>query len=363
MTDTLYFPGLGWEIELNRVAVTIFGRPIYWYGVMFALAFLLGVIYLLYRYKLFGLDDDRMIDVLLVASLCGVVGARLYYVAFTWGPTYTQDPLKIFRVWEGGIAMYGSIIGAVLGILLMCKIRGVKLLPLLDLFSTALILGQAVGRWGNFFNIEAFGSNTDLPWGMTSNRIVEYLTRNRAALEAVGMQVDPAAPVHPTFFYESVWCLLGFALLAWYTSRRRFDGELTLIYFGWYGLGRAFIEGLRTDSLMAGTVRVSQVLAVLCVIASAAALAYIHHKIRKADDPDYRMLYVNTPEGQAVLAGTFYQQKDRQPAPIAAAPRRVRFSRGSVRAVAPVSAQTGPRMRARRVGRYRVRRVRCGGKR
>lgn len=309
MSEALSFPGLGLTFDINRVAFTAFGIPVYWYGVIIAAAFLIGAVYTLRRVKTFGLDGDRFMDVILGGVVLGIVCARLYYVIFSWD-TYADDPITIFYLRKGGLAIYGGVIGVVIAALVVCKWRKVKLLPTLDLGVGGLLIGQAIGRWGNFVNIEAFGSNTTLPWGMYSSSISYYLQTQQAHLAAIGVAVDPTMPVHPTFLYESLWCLLGFLLVAFYTKRRRFDGELSLMYLGWYGLGRFFIEGLRTDPLLIGTIRVSQIVALLCVILSAVLLIVVHSRIRRANDPDYMPLYVNTPEGQAVLAGEFYKKKE-----------------------------------------------------
>lgn len=308
MTQTVSFPGLGIEeITLNRVAFTIFGHPIYWYGVIIALAFLLGITYLIKRAPAFGLDSDRVMDVILGAVIGGIIGARIYYVAFSWDQ-YRSNLADVVKIWEGGIAIYGGVLGGFLVGAIICRIRKVRFVPMADLAVGGLILGQSIGRWGNFVNVEAFGSNTSLPWGMASPSITEYLARHQAALAAQGVSVDPSMPVHPTFFYESMWCLLGFLLIALVTKHRRFDGELTLLYAGWYGAGRSVIEGLRTDSLMWGSVRVSQALAILLVIASILTWLLIRMKIKKSGDPEYLKLYVDTTEGQAILNKTFYQK-------------------------------------------------------
>ncbi len=297
---------LGREISLNRVAFSLFGRfDVYWYGILFGLAFVVAALYILRRCRAFGLDGDRVIDVLLGAVLGGLIGARLYYVVFSWD-YYKDDLRKIFSVREGGIAIYGSLIGAILAILLLCRLRRVKFLPLTDLFFSALLIGQAIGRWGNFINIEAFGSITEVSWGMRGDAITAYL--KAVGLLDVTATGNPA--VHPTFLYESLWCLLGFIVLALYTKRRRYDGELSLLYLLWYGAGRFFIEGLRTDSLMLGTVRVSQVVAAASVVAALALLVVNRRKIKAANDPGFMPLYVNTEEGKSVLAGTFYRKDD-----------------------------------------------------
>lgn len=310
MRESLSFPGLGLEFSLDRVAFRLGEWPVYWYGVLIAAGFLLGALYTMRRVKQFGLDSDRTMDVLMGSILIGIVGARLYYVAFSWD-TYKEHLSWIFNTRLGGLAIYGGIIGACLGAIVMCRWRKVKLLPFLDLSVGGLFLGQAIGRWGNFINIEAFGSNTTKPWGITSPTIQWYLQQNQDNLEKIGILIDPAVPVHPTFFYESVWCLFGFAFIAWFTARRRYDGELALIYCFWYGLGRFWIEGLRTDSLMLGTIRVSQMFALMCVIAAAAAMVVIRVRIRKKNSAAYLPLYVDTPEGQLIVAGRFYPVKKR----------------------------------------------------
>ena len=166
-----------------------------------------------------------------------------------------------------------------------------------------MILGQAIGRWGIFVNIEAFGCNTTLPWGMTGPAIVNYLASHQKSLAEIGVVVDPTQPVHPTFFYESAWCFLGFLILLYLTRHRRFDGQLTIFYAGWYGAGRFVIEGLRTDSLMWGGVRVSQALALVGSVAAFVILFAVMSKIKKADDPEYLKVFVLTPEGQKIVLG------------------------------------------------------------
>lgn len=308
--EPLSFPGLGLEFELDRVAFAIGGIEIYWYGIIISIGCLLGALFLMKKAKLFGLDSDRVIDVLMGALILGIIGARTYFVIFSWD-TFKDDILRVFNTRTGGMAIYGGVIGGILGGALMCKIRKVKFVPMLDLGLCGLMLGQAIGRWGNFVNVEAFGSNTTVPWGMTSPTIQSYLEYSKDNLAALGVVVDPQMPVHPTFFYESLWCLLGFAVMCFFINRRRFDGELSLIYLGWYGLGRFFIEGLRTDSLLIGsTVRVSQILALLCLIASVTFLVLIHSKIKRSGDNEFLQLYVNTEEGKAVVNGTFYSKKD-----------------------------------------------------
>lgn len=303
MEKVISFPGLGIdEIVLNRAAFTVFGFPIYWYGVIIATGFLLAIAYILRRCPEFGIDSDRALDVLLGVAVGGIVGARLYYVIFS-GQHYTL--MDILRVRDGGLAIYGGVIGGFLAGVLMCRWRKVRFLPMADATVGGVILGQAIGRWGNFVNVEAFGSNTTLPWGMAGKSIADYLAGRQAALAAQGIMVDPALPVHPTFFYESVWCLIGFILLALFVKRRRFDGEVVLFYFAWYGAGRGVIEGLRTDSLMLGSLRVSQLLAVLLVAVSVALVAWRLAKLKAAP----AALYAHTPEGRENAARSLQRRK------------------------------------------------------
>ena len=311
MTQTITFPGLGLTFEVNPVLAYLpeflGGLPIFWYGVIIALGFLAGALCFFARTKEFAVDADRAADVLLVAIVCAIVGARAYYVLFSW-ENYKDDLLRVFNIREGGLALYGGVTAAFLAGAIMCKIRRVKVLPVLDLASICLLLGQAIGRWGNFVNTEAFGANTTMPWGMTSSSIAGYLTMNREALLKVQMVVKPDMPVHPTFLYESLWCLLGFVVLSLFARRRRFDGQILLMYLGWYGLGRAFIEGLRIDSLLLGSLRISQLVAILCVIISVIVLAQISSRIKREGDDTYLMVYRDTEEGRQVIAGTFYKK-------------------------------------------------------
>ena len=259
MGTLVTFPGLGLEMTVERVAFTLFGVDVYWYGLIIAVGLMAGISIGYWKAKQFGINADRMTDVILVTVVLAVLCARLYYVIFYPGD---YDTLReIFNLRDGGLAIYGGVIGAVVFGWLMCRIRRVPVAAMFDVTAMGFLAGQGIGRWGNFFNQEAFGSNTALPWGMYSERTRAYLQSAAAGLAAQGVTVDPAAPVHPTFLYESLWCLLGLALLLAYCPRRRFDGEMALMYVMWYGAERCVVEGLRTDSLMIGPLRVSQVLA------------------------------------------------------------------------------------------------------
>ncbi len=295
MTEILSFPGLGLEIPLNRVAFEIGPLTVYWYGIFAATGIMLGLLYAMKRSGEFGLTADDVSDVFLYGAIGGIVGARLYFVAFSW-ENYKDDLLSIFEIWNGGIAIYGGLIGGMLVGVYVAKRKRLPVLALVDVFLTAFLLGQGIGRWGNFVNIEAFGSNTTLPWGMTSPSIVAYLTRQSEELASQGVFIDPSMPVHPTFFYESAWCIIGFLLIATLTKKRRFDGEITLFYCIWYGAERFVVEGLRTDSLMLGNIRISQMLSGFAVIIAAIIWIYVKNKIKKANDNEYLIPYGHSKE-------------------------------------------------------------------
>ena len=271
MTYHVQFPGLGLALTINRVAVSIGGFNIYWYGVIIAAGMMLALLYAFRNAVDFGIDSDRLVDVVAIGTVMAIVCARIYYVAMA--------PFKYNSIWEmidirlGGIAIYGAVIGAFVFGGLAAKWRKIPLLPLFDLVSLGFLIGQGIGRWGNFVNQEAFGINTTLPWGMYSEGTEAYLKSVQVTLPA-GMTVDPTAPVHPTFLYESIWCLAGFVILASLVKRRKFNGQIFLSYIIWYGLGRSWIEGLRTDSLLIGNtgLRASQLMAIGSVIAAAMLL-------------------------------------------------------------------------------------------
>lgn len=299
--NTISFPKLNIEIPVYSNAFTIFGFEIKWYGLLIMLGLLFAVVYCFRRMKSFGIDDDRANDVVFVGFIGAVIGARLYYVFMMWD-NYKDNLSSIFSVRDGGLAIYGGLIGAVLFGAIAAKIRKVRLMPLLDLAGLGFLIGQTFGRWGNFFNHECFGSNTNLPWGMTSPRIQAQLKASAdAILSSTGVIVDPSLPVHPCFLYESLWCLIGFIILHIYSKHRKFDGELFFMYIGWYGFGRMIIEGLRTDSLMVGHLRISQLVAGICVVISIAAIIYKRNKIRV--DGEY-VFYKDTEESKRLIAET-----------------------------------------------------------
>ncbi|MGN1481361.1 prolipoprotein diacylglyceryl transferase [Porcipelethomonas sp.] len=299
--DEIVFPKLGIDIHVSDTAFTIFGIDIKWYGIIITAGILLAMIYCIPQMKKYGIDSDRAIDAILGGIVGGLIGARAYYVIMSWD-TYAGDWKSIFNFRKGGLAIYGGIIGAILLGGLIAKLRKVRLLPLLDIASIGFLLGQGIGRWGNFTNQEAFGYNTDSIFGMSGGKIQEYIETQMISMPSGqgAASMDPFMPVHPCFLYESVWCLLGFWLLALFAKKiRRFDGQILLIYMGWYGLGRFFIEGLRTDSLMIGEIRVSQALSAVLVIVSVILQVVIGLRVKRLGS-DYT-LYVNTEESKKLL--------------------------------------------------------------
>lgn len=283
MVNLVQFPALGLSLHINRVAISIAGFNIYWYGIILA-AGLMGGLLFAFRYGSdFGIDTDRMVDVVVIGTVMAIVCARIYYVAmapFEYGSLWEMIDLR-----NGGIAIYGALIGAFVFGGLACKWRRIPFLQMFDLVAMGFLIGQGIGRWGNFVNQEAFGCNTTLPWGMYSEATNSYLAANAATLAAQGVVVDPTMPVHPTFLYESIWCFAGFLLLFRFMKKRCFHGEVFLLYAIWYGCGRFWIEGLRTDSLMlsaALNLRASQLVAAVSVIAALALEVHFRRIYRKA---------------------------------------------------------------------------------
>lgn len=273
----VYFDGLGISFNLPSVAFSIFGYDVHWYGIIIAFGFGLAVLYggrMAYKWKM---SLDGMTDVLIWGTVFGIICARLYYVAFEWD-YYAQHLNEIPAIWNGGIAIYGGIIGALIGASIGCKIGKINMLNLLDLGALGLLIGQGIGRWGNFFNQEAFGTNTDTALlRMWSTKIRDTLAASSELLAGKGIDVDPNTAVHPTFFYESVWCLLCFVILHLVvTKHRRFKGQIFMLYGVLYGAERMIVEGMRTDSLYIGdtTIRVSQLLSAIIVLVALVAFIY-----------------------------------------------------------------------------------------
>lgn len=279
MTDSpISFPGLfgDWEFTVSSKALDI-GGGIYWYGILIALGLILAVCFAMTQRHKYGITEDNILDAVLWGIPFGVIGARAYYVIFYLDQFRDAEGKLDFRqviaIWDGGLAIYGAVIAVVLVALVLSRVKKFNLWALMDVVVMGLLIGQAVGRWGNFMNREAFGAETTLPWRM-------QLT----------LRTGEIVQVHPTFFYESLWNVIGLLLIVFVVSRaRRFDGENTCFYFLWYGIGRFWIEGLRTDSLylfdwqlFGQPIRVSQALSLVMVVVSLVLLVInVNRKDRK----------------------------------------------------------------------------------
>ena len=256
MYSEISFPSLGIALDPPR-SISIGPLSIHFYGLIIALGLVLAVVYACRRSKQFGIKEDDVLDGVLFVTPFAILCARAYYCIFSW-EHYADDPIKLLYIWEGGLAIYGGVLGAAVGVAVLCRVKRIKLPAMLDLVSLGFLIGQSMGRWGNFFNREAFGAET-------------------ASFLRMGLMNSYTGTVtyyHPTFFYESLWNAIGFLLLHHFSKKRQYDGQVALGYAAWYGLGRAFIEGLRTDSLYWGPFRVSQLLAAVSCLAAVSVLLW-----------------------------------------------------------------------------------------
>ncbi len=306
--NPIVFPGLGLTFQIERVAFSVFGKDIYWYGVIIACGFLLGVLCACHLTREWGLKSDTVLDMLFFAAPIAIVCARAYYVVFYQSLYYnadgTFDWAEAIAIWDGGLAIYGGIIGAVITCLIFCVVRHHRFGAVADVCAYGLLIGQLIGRWGNFVNQEAYGGTCTAVWRM-----------------GLTLQNGDYIEVHPTFLYESLWNLLGFLLLFFLARRfRKYDGQIFLCYLFWYGLGRFFIEGMRTDSLYLfdTSIRVSQLVALVTVIVTAQIL--VIQLFRK--HPKEKLL-VNSPRSElreAQAEEPEATQEEAQPQPAADAP-------------------------------------------
>ncbi len=268
--STISFPFLGLEMNPGR-GFDLGPLSIHFYGVVIAVGLMLAVLYACRRSKQFGIKEDDIIDGVLWIVPFAILCARAYYCVFTWDE-YKSDPISVFYIWKGGLAIYGGVIGAVIGVIVHCKIKKISIPALLDLVAMGFLIGQSIGRWGNFFNREAFGAATDSFFRMG----------------LFNQYTETWEYYHPTFLYESLWNAAGFVLLHFLSKKRKYDGQIALGYVAWYGLGRAMIEGLRVDSLYWGNFRVSQLLAAASCFAAVLLLVVLSFKPHKKED-----LFVN----------------------------------------------------------------------
>lgn len=286
----------GIELTLKPIAFTLpigNGWNVYWYGIIIAFGFLLAVLYAIKNAARFGLNTDRMLDVALITVPIAILCARAYYVIFDGEKLESIGDFFGFGDSAGfsGLAIYGGVIGAFAVGSLVCKLRKVNLLDMFDIAAVGFIIGQAIGRWGNFVNQEAYGTFTNSSWwGMQSTRTVYEMGEGL---------------VHPCFLYESIWCVAGFFLLNHFSKRRKFSGQIFLMYCAWYGFGRAFIELLRTDSLMLGNIRVSSLLSFLICITSVILLIVFSRSYKKkAIDGEYDKVFANDENASETVEAT-----------------------------------------------------------
>lgn len=274
--EVVTFPGLGWSFDIDNVAITIGGLKLYWYGILIGAAVIL-CIFLGFRHsRKYGMTPDLIVDYCLLTLPMAFLGARLYYVFCEWDTYHVPGDFgatfkNVLDFRGGGLAIYGGVLGAIFAIFLMSKIRKIPVSAVVDFAIVYIPLGQAIGRWGNFFNQEAFGTTTTLPWGMKSTQIAHYLSKNCPEL-------DSDMAVHPTFFYESVCTLITFFILLQVRRKSKRPWTTTAVYFILYGIARFFIEGLRTDSLYIGStgLRISQVLSLILIVVGFALISFGH---------------------------------------------------------------------------------------
>ena len=264
MYSAIAFPGLGLEIDPIQT-LELGPLSIHMYGVVIALALMMAVLYGCARSREFGMSVDDLTDGVLFIVPFAILCARLYYCAFEW-KTYEDNPISVLYIWNGGLAIYGGVIGAALGIVVFGLVKKIKIGAVLDVTSIGFLIGQSIGRWGNFFNREAFGAETD---SFLRMGLYKSVTGSGIIVDSTKMYY-----YHPTFLYESIWNAVGFLLLHFLSKKRKYDGQIALGYLAWYGLGRTFIEGLRTDSLYWGNFRVSQILAAVTCFAGVALLMF-----------------------------------------------------------------------------------------
>lgn len=278
------FVHLGIAIENLRKSISVFGFEIAFYGILIGIGMLAGILIAQSDAKRRGQDPDIYLDFALYAIIFSIIGARIYYVAFEWD-NYKDNLLQIFNLRAGGLAIYGGVIAAVLTLAVFARARKLSFFSMADSAVLGLVTGQIIGRWGNFVNCEAFGGYTDSLLAMQINRaqVHEYMISQELLEHLVVENGIEYIQVHPTFLYESLWNLGLLLFMLWYRKRKKFDGEMLLIYFAGYGLGRSWIEGLRTDQLVIGNtgIAVSQALSMVLVVTAASVLVYRHSKLKK----------------------------------------------------------------------------------
>lgn len=294
---TLSFPGLNiGEFKIDPVAIRIGDNfEIRWYGILIVTGIILAFLYACYRAKQEGISFDHMLDITLFTVVFAVIGARAYYV-LTSLDQYDSF-LDMIAIWNGGLAIYGGIIAGAITIFVVCKIKKLSVLKMLDAAGPAVMIGQIIGRWGNFCNGEAYG-------GVVAEGSPLYFLRMGISPHNIE-GVSGMAYVHPTFFYESMWNLIGFTLIHFLYKKKKFDGQIVLMYITWYGFGRMLIEGLRTDSLYVGVFRISQVVGFVCFVCGSVALIFnlARSYRKKKDGEEYAPAYKKMSKPGAIFEG------------------------------------------------------------
>lgn len=258
MSHLIGFPSLGIELNINRVALTVFGRDIYWYALCILTGYLAGLFFVSMTAKKRGVDSEHIFDIALWGLICGIVCARIYYCIFDWESIGSF--VNIFKIWEGGIAIYGALIGAVGSTFVYCKIKKLETMKVFDVAIPGVLIGQIIGRWGNFFNAEVYGKETD---------------------SFLRMTINGGTGVHPLFLYEGLWNLAGFILILLFRDKKRADGQVFFFYLLWYSLGRLFLEGMRqTEYILYAIpgIGISQIVAVLGIILGIGGILYLNKK-------------------------------------------------------------------------------------
>lgn len=284
MHTMIEFPNLGIYLANVGKSITVFNFDIAFYGITIGIGMLMGILIASWQAKRIGVNPEHVVDVAMYGIVFGIIGARIYYVAFSWD-MYKDDLVSVFNLREGGLAIYGGVIAAIITVIVFAKIKKLSAPQLFDTVGVGLVTGQAIGRWGNFFNREAFGEYTDNLFAMRlpldavrKSDVTELMREHMETIEGVDF-----IRVHPTYLYESMWCVMVLIIMILYTKHRKFDGEVFLIYLLGYGLGRVWIEGLRTDQLLLPVVGlpVSQLLAGVLILGSLTAIVVVRLRIKK----------------------------------------------------------------------------------
>jgi phosphatidylglycerol:prolipoprotein diacylglycerol transferase len=266
MVNEIGFPGLGFSFSINPVAFTVMGKPIYWYGIIIAAGFFLALLFVTKTCKKRGVQPDTIYDVAIYGLIFGILGARIYYILFDFD-SVRGSIWNFFKVWNGGIAIYGGIIGAAISTVIYCRRKKLPTLKVFDVCAPGLLIGQIIGRFGNFVNAEVYGGETALPWRMSINQ---------------------SAGVHPLFLYESIWNLIGLIIILFVRDKKKADGEIFFLYTLWYALGRLWMEGMRQSEyilyLIPGRIGISQVVSFLVIVSSAIFLVFLHRNSKKTGE-------------------------------------------------------------------------------